>query len=340
MKNAKGTIHRRKMSKKKKYALRTPLNVQGGIRSQTANGGSGGVARAWWSRRWTEVIERFRLGARLGRGRNYAVSGQVSELELSPGKIAARVQGAGKDPYVSTIQLRTVAGGAKETLIRSLRRQPMLAARLLVSDLPLEVEGLFREAGCPLFPQRENDLTSRCSCPDYANPCKHLAAVYYLLGEAIVKNPLLLLELRGVSRTELLGAAAEPEETGKREEERGMSRETAGECSSPRRMHGTRGLAASDFYGTPQPPFEDFGTAVKAPTPAPLIYRLGPLPFWRGQERFTDTLEHLYARAAARGWVVWSGEPLDLRREDEKVVITGANLHLKNRRLRVDASWT
>jgi len=79
---------------------------------------------------------------------------------------------------------------------------------------------------------------------------------------------------------------------------------------------------------------------VKTLTHAPLICRLGPLPFWRGQERFSDTLEHLYARAAARGWAVWAGEPLDLRREDEKVIITGANLHLKGRRMRVDTTFS
>ena len=62
------------MSKKKRYSLRAPLTVRGGIRSQHAHSGP---LRVWWSRRWTEVIERFRLGARLGRGRNYAVSGQV-----------------------------------------------------------------------------------------------------------------------------------------------------------------------------------------------------------------------------------------------------------------------
>jgi uncharacterized Zn finger protein len=320
------------MSAKKKYTVRTPLNVKGGIRSQTANGGHA----AWWSRRWTEVIERFRLGARLGRGRNYAVSGQVSTLELSPGRIAARVQGANKEPYVSTIQFRTVADEAKEALIGNLRRQPRLLARLLVSDLPLEVEGLFREAGCPLFPQREHDLASRCSCPDYANPCKHLAAVYYLFGEALAKNPLLLLALRGVSREELLGAdsgdgAPELQEGGATERQEEGAPE-APERKEPKR----RETDAARFYGTPQPPFEDFGTAVKSCTPAPLIYRLGALPFWRGQERFTDTLEHLYARAAVRGWTVWAGEPLDLRREDEKVIITGANLHLKNRRMRVD----
>ncbi len=309
------------MSKKKRYTLRTPLTVKGGIRSQNAHSGP---LRTWWSRRWTEVIERFRLGARLGRGRNYAVSGQVSQLEIAPGTITAQVQGANKEPYASSIRFRTVSEDAKAGLVAALRAQPMLVARLLVAELPLEVEGLFRAAGCPLFPQRENDLTSRCSCPDYANPCKHLAAIYYLLGEAITKNPLLLLGVRGISRAELLGDAAL----------------TAPAPAATARSDAPASVDLAGFYGSPHPPFEDFGTAVKALTHAPLIYRLGPLPFWRGQERFSDTLEHLYARAAARGWAVWAGEPLDLRREDEKVIITGANLHLKGRRMRVDTTFS
>ena len=315
------------MSKKKQYVLRAPLNVKGGIRSQAPNGGH---VRAWWSRKWTEVIEHFRLGSRLGRGRNYAVTGQVSSLDITPGCVAASVQGTNKEPYMSTIRFRVAEGGAKVGLIREMRRYPMLVARLLVADLPLETEEIFRKAKCPLFPQRENDMTSRCSCPDYANPCKHLAAVYYLLGEAISKNPMLLLSLRGISRAELLGAAAENDEEDA----------DADRWFVPQLQMNENGgdICVENFYGTPQPPFEDFGTAVKSVTSAPLIYRLGALPFWRGQERFADTLEHLYARAAMRGWSVWAGEPLDLRREDEKVIITGANLHLKTRRMRADIS--
>ena len=308
------------MSKKKKFALRTPLNVKGGIRAQNPNSG---CLRVWWSRRWTEVLERFRLGARLGRGRNYAVTGQVSSLEIAHGHVTATVQGSHREPYESGIVFRAVEGEVKARLIQTLRRRPMLVARLLVSDLPFEVETLFRAEGCPLFPQREHDLTSRCSCPDYANPCKHLAAVYYLLGEAITRNPLLLLELRGISRADLLGEAAEPN--------------APPEGDAPVTADASD---LSDFYGMPKKTFEDFGTAVKSVTYAPLIYRLGPLPFWRGQERFTDTLEHLYARAATRGWSVWTGEQLDLRREDEKVIIKGASLQLKHRKMRVDTSWT
>ncbi|MDD4018696.1 MAG: SWIM zinc finger family protein [Kiritimatiellae bacterium] len=311
------------MSRKKKYALRTPLNVKGGIRAQLPHGGP---LRLWWGRRWLEILENFRLGARLGRGRNYAVSGQVSSLAIRPGEVTASVQGSDKTPYESSVRLLTVEGEAKARLIRALRQRPMLIARLLVADLPPEVETLFLAEKCPLFPQRGNDIASRCTCPDYANPCKHLAAVYCLLGEAFTRNPLLLLELRGIHRNELLGADS------------GLS--DPSDLSDPADPSEPSGLSdLSDFYGVPQEDFTDFGPAQKSVTHAPLIFRLGPLPFWRGQERFTDTLEHLYARAATRGWTVWTGEPLDLRREDEKVVIKGAELHLKQRRMRVDTSW-
>jgi uncharacterized Zn finger protein len=311
------------MSKKKKYASRSPLNVRGGIRAQNPYVGN---LRVWWSRRWTEVLENFRLGARLGRGRNYAVSGQVSSLAIQPGLVVATVQGSSKEPYESSIRFRMVEGEAKVRLIQALKQRPLVVARLLISDLPFEVEVLFKAEGSPLFPKRENDITSRCNCPDYANPCKHLAAVYYLLGEAITKNPLLLLELRGITRAELLGDAAEPES----DEQEEVPSGEVGEVP----------LTREGFYGVPQAEFNDYGPAIKSVTSAPLIYRLGPLPFWRGQERFTDTLEHLYARAAPRGWIVWTGEPLDLRREDEKVIIKGATLHLKSHRMKVDTSWS
>ena len=230
------------------------------------------------------------------------------------------MQGSDKTPYESSVRLLTVEGEAKARLLRALRQRPMLIARLLVADLPPEVETLFRAEKCPLFPQRGNDIASRCTCPDYANPCKHLAAVYCLLGEAVTRNPLLLLELRGIHRNELLGETPD--------------------LAAPSYLSDLHDPSdGSDFYGVPQEDFTDFGPAQKSVTHAPLIVRLGPLPFWRGQERFTDTLEHLYARAATRGWTVWTGEPLDLRREDEKVVIKGASLHLKQRKMRVDASW-
>jgi uncharacterized Zn finger protein len=310
------------MSKKKKYAQRTPLSVRGGIRAQ---GVLGGRMRPWWSLRWTAFLEASRLGARLGRGRNYAISGQVSSLTLSEGCVTANVQGSQREPYTGTISFPCATGDARSRILRALRLKPMWIARLMTGDLPYEVNALFEAEGVPLIPHQTKDLHSRCSCPDWANPCKHLAAVYCLLGETLSKNPLFLLELHGIRRCDLAADAAVPA---------APSDAPAAACV-PLETE----AAAAAFYGRPLPEFSDFGDAPKSALPAPLIHRLGPLPFWRGQERFVDTLEHLYIRAATRGWTVWTGEPLDLRREDEKIVVAGANLHLRQNRLRVDTSF-
>ena len=291
------------MSKNRKFALRTPLSVRGGIRAQ---GSAGASRRLWWSRRWTEMMERFHLGARLGRGRSYAVSGQVSELEIAPGRVSALVQGAASAPYRSEIRLRQLDDAARERIETQLKRQPVLLARLAADELPYEVEEIFLREKMPLFPSRKDDLQTSCSCPDYANPCKHLAAVWLLLGEAFAKRPLVLLAIRGLSPDSLLGKPSPPD-------------------------------------ANPAP-----AAAAKPPTGAPVfsataansavLDRLGPLPFWRGHERFIATMESLYSRAASRGRLAWAGDTLDLRREDDKVVIKGGELNLKRKRLRAE-NW-
>jgi uncharacterized Zn finger protein len=307
------------MSSKKNYQLRSPLAVRGGIRAQYAGSG---YMRVWWSRRWVDMMENFRLGARLGRGRNYAEAGQVSELEVAAGEVRAVVQGAQQQPYQSAIKFHALSGAAKAAVVRELRQNAVLIARLLVGDLPLETEGVLLKAGCPLFPSRENDLSSRCNCPDWANPCKHLAAVYYLLGEEISKNPLLLLQLRGIAREDIFGVQSE------------RSKPKTVAKKSRKSDH-----TVESFYGAEESgESHDFGAGESTVTHAPLIHRLGAIPFWRGQERFIDTLEHLYDRAALRGWKVWADEPLDVRREEEKTVVKGASLNLRHKRMTIDAT--
>jgi uncharacterized Zn finger protein len=308
------------MKKKKSFKLRAPLTIKGGIRAQTAHAGP---FRVWWSRRWTDVLEGFRMGPRLGRGRHYAISGQVSELDMTSGCVSAEVQGANADPYRCSIRFASLDSSQKGKVVADLKARPMLIARLIAGELPHDVEMLFEQVHAPLFPRRSGDIQSACSCPDWANPCKHLAAVYCLLGETISKNPLLLLALRGITRADLIERPFAQEAT---DREIAVSLQGAGGRSS---RNIDEPLTVESFYGTPHPPITDFGASPGLDIYAPLVQRLGPLPFWRGQERFSDTLEHLYARAATRGMTVWSGDPLDLRRPEEKVIIKGASLHLK-----------
>lgn len=305
--------------KKKKYAARTPRTVIGGIRAQIVQGGS---PRVWWGRRWTEKMEEFRIGARMGRGRNYAISGQVSDLTIQKGQVEAEVQGASKAPYHCTIRFKQVDTEGAQRILVHLQTHPILLAQLMANEMPYEIEDLFLKEHVPFFPQKKEDVWSHCSCPDYANPCKHLAAVYFLLGEAFVRDPGILLFLRGLSLPKF---------------EISDEDNTPAEQKEATKSSKNEKISAVDYYGLSAtsmlPPVKDDSNGADAS----LLARLGPLPFWRGQERFVDTLSHLYSRAAMRGRIAWSGDFLDLRREDEKVIVHGANLQMKNKRLRVES---
>ena len=190
---------------KKRYALRIP-NKANGIRLQCSLPVR---EQGWWARRWLGIVESMCVGARLGKGRNYAVSGQITHFQVDATKVIASVMGARPKPYDVAISFRRPEGDARKKIIKSLKSEVITVARLLAGDLPLEVEEAFRAHGFSFFPGGKispgcYDMTLSCSCPDYANPCKHIAAVLYVLGEEISRRPLTLMELRGISVEDLL----------------------------------------------------------------------------------------------------------------------------------------
>ncbi len=189
---------------KKRYPVRVPRTAAG-IRAQESRTG---VGRSWWAREWTHRLEAMGLKGRFGRGRSYAATGQVVTLTIAGPHVEAKVQGTRPKPYSVTVDFRVPEGLARIRIVDALRAEPMLVARLLADDLPMEVRDAFRAEGYDLFPGGKlgpgrYDATTACSCPDYANPCKHSAAVLLLLGEEIARRPLTLLELRGILSSDL-----------------------------------------------------------------------------------------------------------------------------------------
>lgn len=178
-----------------------PRKVDGGLRARTARGS---IGASWWSRRFVDVLESFALGTRLTRGRAYARAGQVLSLEVAPGVVSAVVQGSRPRPYAVTVRLRPYGAAVWGRIETVLAGQALFSAQLLAGDLPSELERVFAEADAPLFPAAIDDLTMRCDCPDFAVPCKHLAASFYLLAEAFDADPFQLLHWRGRTREELL----------------------------------------------------------------------------------------------------------------------------------------
>ena len=285
------------MSKRKQHEPRVPLPVRGGIRAQ---GTRSSQSRSWWGRRWMLVLEGLRLGARLGRGRQYAVAGQVAALTLGEGAVGAVVQGGAPEPYRVTFTFRTLADGVRADLTAALGAHPAWIGRLLVNDLPVEVEALFRDAGVSLFPVRRGDWVCTCTCPDWSTPCKHAAAVLYLLGEAVEREPMLLLDLRGINRSDLIPAA------GDRPGGCGLQPHPPEPVCAP-----VPPADAAAFWGDRWTPAATFGPPPGRMAAAPLLTRLGPLPFWRGQERFREMVEQVYGRAVPVALQIWGGERPD-----------------------------
>src|ERR1700727_19435 len=180
-----------------------PIEVEGGIKAKSKRGA---IGEQWWSRRFIAVLESYGAGmsGRLQRGKNYARRGQVIEFSPDAGKVAARVQGSRPQPYRVTITVPPLTAAQWRAVESRLGAQALFRARLLAGEMPAEIEGVFADAGTPLFPASARDLTMDCNCPDWGMPCKHLAAVCYVLAEAFDDDPFAVLAWRGKERDELL----------------------------------------------------------------------------------------------------------------------------------------
>jgi uncharacterized Zn finger protein len=176
--------------------------VDGGIKARSARGS---IGESWWSRRFIDVLESFALGSRLTRGRAYARRGQVISLDVTSGAVVAVVQGSQPEPYRVRVGLKTFPERVWRKVEATLAAEAIHSARLLAGEMAPELEEVFAGLGVPLFPGELGELAMRCSCPDPAVPCKHLAATFYLLAEAFDADPFQLLRWRGRTREALLG---------------------------------------------------------------------------------------------------------------------------------------
>jgi uncharacterized Zn finger protein len=177
--------------------------VEGGIKARSKRGG---IGESWWSGRFIAVLESFGMGSRLTRGKNYARRGQVLDLRVEAGSVTADVQGSRPRPYRVRIGLSAFGKAEWGQVIEALSQDAWYTAKLLAGEMPEEIVGLFESLGLNLFPAKSGDLTMDCSCPDWSVPCKHLAAVFYLLAERFDEDPFEVLGWRGRDREELLDA--------------------------------------------------------------------------------------------------------------------------------------
>jgi uncharacterized Zn finger protein len=276
-----------------------PIRVDGGIKARSKRGA---IGEQWWSRRFISVLESYGMSGRLARGRSYARAGQVLDFELTQGKVTARVQGSRVRPYQVRIGVLPLTTAQWRRVQDRLASQALFRAKLLAGEMPHEIEEVFAECGTPLFPRSAADLDMHCSCPDWGVPCKHLAAVCYVLAEEFDRDPFGMLAWRGKARDDLLTA---------------LRRIQAGETGPGRDAPSDRSAPATGAgLDVPAPPLEEcldgfwspglsparlraLATAPEAAAPGLLLRMFPPPPVTvRGQD-LADVLGPGYERLAA-----------------------------------------
>jgi uncharacterized Zn finger protein len=275
---------------------------------------SGAARRAepgqtWWGRAWVEALEqRARLDPnRLPRGRDYARGGSVGQLVLAPGEVRAQVQGRKTVPYEVRIRVRRFADDEWDRVLEAISAQLGHAAAMLDGELPPEVAADVAAAGLDLLPAA-GEVGPRCTCPDDADPCKHSAAVCYLVADALDADPFAVLLLRGRTRGEVLAGLRARRRHGRSgtEREGAVADTSGGGTATAVRDAGVDARAAlasrSASGPIPVPPMPPARPGHPAALP------VDP-PSWRGGLR--EDLLALAADAAARAWELAVGVDAD-----------------------------
>ena len=149
----------------------------------------------WWGQQWLNALTQIDYSNRLPRGRSYANKGTAGNLDIHKNTVLAKVKGSRKRPYQVDIRVPAFSSKAQSVIINLITANPLLLSRLLNRTLPTQLHDACRQQRVNIFPHSRNDLQGSCSCPDWAVPCKHMAAVLYLVANEIDKNPFLVFEL-------------------------------------------------------------------------------------------------------------------------------------------------
>lgn len=266
------------------------------------------VGTTWWGQRWIEALQNVLRGdsGRLARGKTYARAGRTHDLVIERGTVTAKVTGSSAAPYKIEIKLAQLEAPAWKKAIATMASKAQFSAELLAGQMPQAIDEAFVEAGVSLFPKRREDLETSCTCPDWGDPCKHVAATHYVLGEALDRDPFLLFELRGKTKDQVLAAL----------------RAARGGTSENKRTKGTPKVEAPDVptvklgkleaadYDRPREAFPALHFTFDEPVAHGAVLRqLGAPAAWQSETSPADVLAPLVRAAAESARRLAMAEP-------------------------------
>lgn len=167
------------------------------------------LAKTWWGKIWNNNLESYAdYSNRISRGKSYVRCNMVLDLKITKGTVEAIVMGSGTKPYEVLVKIDTLKKEKWERVIKECNNSIQSMEQLMEGKFPKELEVLFTQREFGLFPSPD-EIRFACSCPDWADMCKHVAAVLYGIGSRLDIDPLLFFELRDIDSQVLIKKSIE-----------------------------------------------------------------------------------------------------------------------------------
>lgn len=256
------------------YFLTKPRKVKDGLKVE-----NNFEEKNWWAKKWINDIESLESGNRFKQGRHFAKQGQVIYTKIQKGFVIAKVQDSRLKPYTIRIEVNLIPENTWAKIIEELVSKAYYVAKLLSNELPKDINDIFKKYDVALIPEvRGGDLRAACNCSDWANPCKHTAAVLYILGEQFEEEPLFYFKLRGKTKVEILTIIREKQIITENDDLIIISKEKKKSSMFQLIEHVQQGDNKQNNEK--------------------LLAKLGPSPFMSNNENFTDLLSNVYKIAS------------------------------------------
>lgn len=266
-------------------------------------------SKTWWGTSLLEALEDFTDSGRLQRGRAYSKDHRVLAWKNSKGMITASIRGninayfgVYKEPkYKVSVQMTHLTTVQWKKVIARLSQRASFIAKLLVGEIPENIEAVFAEFNTHFLPNSYKDFKVSCDCPDYAVPCKHIAGVCYRLADDLDQNPLLLFEMRGLApdklRQELIKSPLGKVLADATETESGEMERLGSLYTRPELQVIPEQIELKQFWQGASPLPTELPELQVASIPAVVIKKGGDYPpFWQKSGSFVTVMEDFYVR--------------------------------------------
>jgi uncharacterized Zn finger protein len=249
------------------------------------------VNKTWWGEEFLEALKSFTEEGRLSRGSAYRTPRRLSEYKQKQNVVSATMMGnmnpyfgVYKTPYYKT-KIAFTKISNPESIVNNIENDPLLLAKLITRELPSSISFI--------LPQSKKDIETSCSCPDWENPCKHVAGLYLKIAEMIDHNPLLLFDLRGISETLISDKIKKHINV--------MHEKTDNTIMpiTPIKDTETEEVNIKSFWGNPN---KKLKTSLSVKIPSVLVRKAGVNPpFWYKRKSFLDCMNNIY-KNVNRSW--------------------------------------